>query len=114
MKKLFFFLILAASLFIIRNFVLSIYDLWRKHDLLTQAQTQLQNEKRKQSELTQKLRIAQTSEFVETEARNKLFLVKPGESQVVLPQDDSSARSGEEKEDKRPYWQLWRDLFFAK
>ena len=84
-KRIGFFVILIASIFIINNLVRSIYSLWQKKSLVEEAQVSVEEEKRKNMKLKNKLSLVEDQNFVEEEARNKLFLVKPGEQVVVLP-----------------------------
>jgi len=80
-----------------------------------ETKEELTLEKRKQDLLKQKWRKVQDPKFVEQEARNKLFYVKPGEQVVVLPQ---SGQAGKEKakqmqkEDKSNIEQ-WTAFFWA-
>ncbi len=90
----------------------STYDIWKKKDLIVTAQAQLEAEKRENARLKAQLKSAQNSQFIEEEARNKLLLVKPGEQIVIIPHDLVSSDSSKLKEDKRPNWQKWWDLFF--
>lgn len=110
MKKIVFFVVLVASVFAINNLVRSIYSLWNKQDLLSLAQKDVEKEKAENIELLQKLKIVESEEFIEKEARNKLFMVKPGEHLVVLPSIEPK------KEQKTnvdlPNWQKWLNLFF--
>ena len=112
MKKILFIIAVVASTFIINNLVRSIYDLWGKRDLIVQAQKELEKEKMENRDLRSKLSKAQSSQFIEEEARNKLFLVKPGEEQVILPQDLLSSTESAKKKDTRPNFRKWWDLFF--
>ena len=113
MKKILFIVAIVASVFIINSLVRSIYDLWGKQDLITKAQKELDKEKMENRDLRSKLSKAQSSQFVEEEARNKLLLVKPGEEQVIIPQDLISSQSSQRKNiDMRPNWRKWWDLFF--
>ena len=113
MKKILFIVAIVASVFIINSLVRSIYDLWGKQDLITKAQKELDSEKRENKELKSKLSQAQSSKFVEEEARNKLLLIKPGEQLVIIPQDLLSSQSSQRKNiDMRPNWRKWWDLFF--
>ncbi|OGH14558.1 MAG: hypothetical protein A3H50_01370 [Candidatus Levybacteria bacterium RIFCSPLOWO2_02_FULL_37_10] len=112
MKKILFITAVVASIFIINSLVRSIYDLWGKQDLITKAQKELDSEKRENKELKSKLSQAQSSKFVEEEARNKLLLVKPGEEQVIISQDLLSSSSAKKKPDSRPNFRKWWDLFF--
>lgn len=114
MKKIAFFVILIFSLFIINNFLHSIYALWQKQDLITQARKELGKARTEHKKLQSELRtINEDPNFVEKEARNKLFLVKPGEQVIVLPE---LSRTTEVKKtvakQKLPVWQQWYTLFF--
>lgn len=113
-KKIVFFTIIIVSLFIINNFIHSIYNLWQKNDLLTRAKQDLEHEKKENQELKKKLAEVKKPSFVEEEARNKLFLVRPGEGIVILPTDVLSTESSQpqETEDTRPNWQKWWEMFF--
>jgi len=112
MKKILFLVAILASAFIINSLVRSIYDLWKKQDLITAAQVELEKEKRQNNDLKSKLSQARSSQFIEEEARNKLLLVKPGEEQVILPQDLLASSSAKKKPDLRPNFRKWWDLFF--
>lgn len=113
MKRIFFFIVIVTSVFIINNLVQSIYNLWSKQDLLGKAKKELVEEKKKHAALQKELKWVSQDVFIEKEARNKLFLVKPGEKIVVLPRiaaEDSGAKGKKEKVD--PNWKKWWDLFF--
>lgn len=113
MKKILFIIAIVASVFIINSLVRSIYDLWKKQDLIVQAQKELEKAKMENRDLKYKLSQAQSSQFIEGEARNKLLLVKPGEEPVIIPQDLLSSPSSQRKNiDTRPNWRKWWDLFF--
>lgn len=113
MKKIIFFLVIIVSLFIINNLVRSIWDLWQKQELVSNAQKQLDQQEAQNKELKDKLSQASRPEFIEEEARNKLFMAKPGEVQVLISKDLLQAsESGKEKQDQRPNWKKWWDLFF--
>lgn len=109
MKRLIFFAVLIASALVINNLVRSIYSLWKKHDLIVQAKKEVEEQKKQNRQLSEKLKIVESQEFVEKEARNKLFMVKPGERMVVLP-----PIAIEEKKEKveLPNWKKWWQLFF--
>lgn len=109
MKKAVFIVVVVVLLFIINSLARSIYNLWQKQDLLTQAQKTLEEEKLKNQKLKASLSYVETEEFVESEARNKLFLAKPGEQQVVIPQKEDKKP---EKKEEIPNWQKWLNLFF--
>lgn len=103
---------LATSAIIINSLVRSIYDLWKKQDLLVRARLELQRQKKENQEIKSQLSRVDNEKFIEEEARNKLFLVKPGEQEVIIPKDLLSSRSAKPKQDNIPNWRKWRDLFF--
>lgn len=108
MKKLIYLGFVILCLILINNLLHSIYDLWHKQDLVVSAQKNLQEQKEENRKLKMKLSQVNSDSFVEEEARNKLFLVKPGESDVILPQTRSQSES---KKPQLPNWQKWLNLF---
>ncbi len=111
MKKAFFIVIVIVLLVVINNLIRSIYNLWSKQDLLYQAQNELKNEQQTNKKLKGELSYVQTPQFIEKEARNELFLVKPGEQDVLIPQT-SSIQAGQQEANNIPNWQKWIKLFF--
>lgn len=113
MRKALFVISVTVLLFIINSLARSIYDLWQKQDLLTQAQRELENEKLENQKFKAGLSYVETREFIESEARNKLFLAKPGEQQVVIPLSTPVKQaSSASAEASAPNWKKWLDLFF--
>jgi len=112
MKKVLFFLFILISFFIINNLVRSIANLWQKQDLVVRAQEDLENHKRENQIIKQKLQQAESPDFVEKQAREKLLLVKQGESEVILPKELRDGKKEVKTEDVKPNWQKWVDLFF--
>lgn len=110
MKKLLYIFPIILLLLIINGLLHSIYDLWSKQDILTQAQKTLETEKEKNDELKRQLQVAQSPEFVESQARNKLFLTKPDEKEVIIPVGSQSAVI--EKKPELQNWQKWLNLFW--
>lgn len=114
MKKVLYLLILIISLFIINNLVRSIANLWQKHDLISEAQVQLQKEKNEHQKLEDQLSQVQRPDFVEEEARNKLFMVKPGEKVVIMGdgKEDTAVTQTQANTPPPPVWQQWINVFF--
>jgi cell division protein FtsB len=112
MKKIIFVAIVIALLLIINGLFGSILDVWHKQDLLTQAQKKLESEKQINQKLKAELSITDSKEFIEEEARNKLFMGKPGEQPVIIPKDLLKQREIKKPVDLRSNWQKWWDLFF--
>jgi cell division protein FtsB len=114
-KKIVFFGILIISLFIINNLSHSIYSLWQKRQLVTDAKLEVDKEKQRNLELKNKLNQIKRPQFIEEEARNKLFLSKPGEQILVISEKDLAEATASVKpkpRDTRPNWKKWWDMFF--
>lgn len=113
MKKLIFLIILLSSILIVNNLVRSIYGLWQKQEFLVKAQREFAKEKKENKELKEKLRVVESQDFIEKQARDKLLLLKPGESQVIIPKTLQASQSSKEKSPSlKPNWRKWWELFF--
>jgi cell division protein FtsB len=112
MKKIAFILVVLILLFIINGLAHSIYDIWHKQDLLTSAQKELIQEKLKNQKLKAGLSYVQTQQFIEEQAHNKLFLVKPGEQEVLISQVLKNKNQPQKQNQNIPNWQKWLKLFF--
>lgn len=110
MKKIFFFIAIVICILLINTLLRSIYDLWSKQDLVVTAENDLKREKRENEKLKQQLVLVSDENFVETEARNKLFMVRPGESGVIVPEGLIQKKEKKEVENI-PNWQKWINLF---
>jgi cell division protein FtsB len=111
MKKISFVIIVLVLILIINNLVTSIWNIWQKKDVVSQAQKELSFQKQENQRLKSLLSYAKTPEFIEREARDKLFMVKSGEQKVLLPQDSGNPQKLP-KETKDPNWKKWLKLFF--
>lgn len=110
-NKLFRFVIIGVSFVMVVSLSRSIYSLWHKRDRIKdqeEAFTRIQNEN---AELLRRLQEAQTPEFVERQAREKLGLVKKGEIIVLVPKPIPATAPGEPA-DQLPNWKKWWGLFF--
>lgn len=112
MKKAAFILIILILLFIINGLLHSIYDLWHKQDLLISAQKDLERAKMQNQKLKGDLSYVQTPQFIEEQAHDKLFLVKPGEQEVLIPADLLDKGQAQKQVESIPNWQKWLQLFF--
>jgi cell division protein FtsB len=113
-KKIAFFAIMLILLLTINNLIHSIYSIWQKQDLIIQAQNDLTAEKEENQRLKKDITQVNKPQFIESEARDKLLLAKPGEGIVILPKNELTSSSSPTQHivDKRPNWQKWWDLFF--
>ncbi|HYM65064.1 MAG TPA: septum formation initiator family protein [Candidatus Sulfotelmatobacter sp.] len=110
-KAIFIFTVIVLGI-IINNLLHSIYDLWHKQDLLTSAKKDLEQEKLKNSKLKAELSYVESQQFLDETARNKLFLAKPGEQQVLISKDLIKTASQASKNENLPNWQKWLQIFF--
>ncbi len=111
MKQTFFLATIFILIVIIANLSVSLYSLWSKKDLMTQTRQKLLQEQQEQGVLKRELQQVSSPLFVEEQARDKLFMGKPGDVVVFLPNATPSA-SKKTSELAKPVWQQWWDLFF--
>lgn len=111
-KKIAYIITLIGLLLVINSLVGSIFDLLSKQNVLISAQKRLDLEKAQNQKLKAQYAQAQTPEFIESQARNKLFLVKPGEQSVIIP--DSLLPTTKTAKPIKSFsnWQQWLELFF--
>jgi cell division protein FtsB len=114
MKKVVYIVTVIVLLLMINGLLHSIYDIWHKQDLLTSAQKQLDREKLENQKLKAELSYAQTPQFLEEQAHNKLFLVKPGEQEVLISPGliKNQNQPAKTSAQNLPNWQQWLNLFF--
>lgn len=112
MKKSILLIAIVFLLIGIANMLFSIGSLWSKKDLLTQTQERLRKEQQENVRLQRDEQTVTTNSFIEEQARDKLFLGKPGESIVLIPTASPSAGPQKEVLDNKPIWQQWWSLFF--
>lgn len=111
MKKILFVTIVIICLLIINDLIHSIYDIWQKKDFVTSAQKELEHQKQENQRLKSALSYSQTQEFIEKEARDKLFMVKKGEQRVLISKEEEEFAQTGQKENI-PNWKKWWNLFF--
>lgn len=113
MKKILFSVLVFSLVLVAIGLSRSIYDLWRKQDLVISYQKQLAKQKNENQILKQKLSVTNDPKFLEEQARDNLFLVKPGEQGVIIPKEllvgSSSAKPIEEE---IATWKKWWNLLF--
>lgn len=112
MKKIGFLIIIIIAIAVISNSLSSIYILLSKKNVIIKAQHELGRQEKENASLKKELNQTKTVQFVEAEARNKLFLVKPGEETILLP-SPTPQLSGKPQDQEKPIpdWQQWLQLF---
>jgi len=79
-----------------------------------EAQTQLNELKKENEGLRRELQYKSSDSFAEEEIRNKLGMVKQGETEVIITKPEvRKTDSGSQQEDV-PNWQKWRDLLLGR
>jgi cell division protein FtsB len=98
-------------LLIINDLTRSIWNIWQKKDVVSQAQKTLNIEKQENQRLKAALSYSQTQEFIEKQARDKLFMSKEDEQKVLILKDSEDSSKLSEKNND-PNWRKWWNLFF--
>ncbi len=113
MKKIIFLITVIFSVTIICGLIGSIYQLWHKQDVLYRTAHQLVLVQKQNQQLKNQLTIVKTKQFVEEQARDNLFLVKPNEHDVIIAKNltDNKQKMIIQKVNL-PYWKQWLAIFF--
>jgi cell division protein FtsB len=114
MKKVILGAVIIISLVIINNLARSIYNLWQKQELVTTTEKELSREKKIHEDLKAQARTVKDPDYIEKIARNKLFLAKPKEEVVILPEQVAGAKTEDIKAKKLvkiPNWKAWLATF---
>ena len=113
-KKIAFWVVVIFFAFVINSLLHSIISFSQKEKLIVNKEQQLAKEKKENILLKQQLAQARKPQFVEEEARDKLFLAKPGEGILIIPTPgvNKERQTAIKKQDTRQNWRQWWDLFF--
>lgn len=114
-KKLVLAVILTVVLILAYNILGQITAALKAEERLQEAVEKLHSLEVKNKELKKKLEFVQTADFIEREARDKLGLVREGETLVVIPDEKIRLilNQDREKENIRlPNWLGWWRVFF--
>jgi cell division protein FtsB len=107
-------IIIITSIIISIGLVRSIISLWQKKDMVVDRQRVLEYAQQEHTELENKLQDATSSAYVEELARNKLGLVKEGETVVLMDKRafELLQKSQDTVSEQLPNWKRWLKLFF--
>lgn len=113
-KKIVFITFVIILLLTINDLANSIYTIWQKQDLIVQAQKDLDTQKKENQQLKKDIAQVNQPQFIESEARDKLLLEKPGEGVIMIPSNQLNLppSSSSKPVDTRPNWEKWWELFF--
>lgn len=96
--------------------ITQIFSAFKASDRLTEAVDKVHLLEIKNKELKQQLKDVTSLEFIEKEARDKLGLVKEGETIVVIPDERIAKILGLSdqipQQARLPNWKGWLKLFF--
>ncbi len=108
-KKIAVVVVCIALVILVRNILGSIFSTHERAQILRQLQAELASKKEQEAVLQQKLTLAKTDAFVESQARSKLGLVREGEKIVA----DEKIRPAEPDivPPEPPNWQKWLNIF---
>ncbi|HKZ34300.1 MAG TPA: septum formation initiator family protein [Patescibacteria group bacterium] len=108
-KRLISILFLFIGIFLLGNLAQGIFDAWRGRERIQKMKQDLQEIAKENETLQQEVQYYQSEEFVEKEAREKLNLVKPGETVIIVPEE--ALRKEESERIKQslaePVWRQW-------
>ncbi len=79
-----------------------------------EAQVELDQLKKENEDLKRELQYKSSDSFAEEEIRNKLGMVKQGETEVIIPKQEEKVNSGQVQQNQAPNWRKWRDLFLGR
>ncbi len=79
-----------------------------------EAQAELEQLKKENEDLKRELQYKSSEGFAEGEIRNKLGMVKQGETEVIITKPEEQKAEGGSQQDQIPNWQKWRDLFLGR
>ncbi len=96
--------------------ITQIFDAFKANDRLTEAVSKVYSLEIKNKELKEQLKEVTSVGFIEKEARDKLGLVKEGETMVIIPDEKIQKILGLNQEVAQevrlPNWKGWLGLFF--
>jgi len=92
--------------------VRSVYTLSQKKWIMVERRQVLTQLTDKNQQLQQELKEATGPAFIEQAARDKLGLVKPGETVVIMDTTRNAESGTQEHPSELPSWKQWWQLFF--
>ncbi len=90
----------------------AVYTISQKRGIVAERKTVLEAERVKNQELTARLQEATSAGFVERVARDKLGLVRSGETVIIMDRTQNPRTNDQKKPQDLPSWKQWWKLFF--
>ena len=106
-------LILIVGIGLIVSLSRSIFKMSKVTDELRLAEQRIRELEEQKETLVKRKEFYQSEDFIEQEARNKLNMIKEGETVIVLPPNLEEILGEKEKQPQAslPNWRQWLDLF---
>ncbi|PIU33387.1 hypothetical protein COT04_00250 [Candidatus Shapirobacteria bacterium CG07_land_8_20_14_0_80_39_12] len=108
-------LIIIIGIVLIVSLSRSILKMFKARDELRLVEQKIEELQKEAASLTVKKEFYQSEDFIEQEARNKLNMVKEGETVVVLPPNLKELLGEKENQPPAslPNWRQWLNLFLS-
>ncbi len=104
-------IVLLVSLMVTISASRTIFELWRRQDVLTTREKELATLEEENKALVRTLQDMGSESYIERVARDMLGMVKEGETIVILQNSEPRIQSAGEN-NLRPNWRRWWGLFF--
>lgn len=102
----------AISLILCLSAGATIINLWARRGIVSEREADLVVLQKEHKTLENALQDARGEQFVERIARDKLGMVKPGETIVIMPGSINDEGGRESANDDVAHWRQWWNLFF--
>lgn len=102
----------VISLFLSFGLARSVVNHWQKRTIVSDRQEALRREQARNQELTESLKSATSAAFIEKTAREKLGLIKEGDTVVLMTNDNTYMTNNANTPESAPNWKKWWGLFF--
>jgi cell division protein FtsB len=111
------YIFIGLTLFLGLSLIKSVSDVRGVEKRISDKEREIEGIKNQQTELSKKLEMAKSQEFVESQLRNKLGLSKEGEIVVILPPEETLKKIAPKPPEETtllpdPNWKKWMKLFF--
>ncbi len=90
----------------------TVYTISQKQGIVAERKAVLEAEEAKNRELTARLEEATSAAFVERIARDKLGLVRAGETVIIMDKSQVLNLNDKGRLQELPSWKQWWELFF--
>ena len=113
-KKAVKWILLALGIYLIVNLSRNVWRLKKAGGRIEEREKRLRVLEDERRRLLQEKRLLESEEFIEKEARDKLFMAKEGEVVVILPKEVEELKEKEVekgREEELANWQKWVRLF---